>query len=763
MKLKNSIYLMIFLCSFVPVCVWIMFSYYDTERRMETVVRNNIEAIAGSQVMSIQNFCEGRKESMETISNYEIVQSAILNTHTEGHSKELDLFLADNKENKSFVASLSVVDADFCVVGSSENYEAYGVSEFKYSNEKYHTGQFVLGDIYDRETDDGLKRIIPAYIGIYRDGSLIGYLVEEIECMYFDRLRLQTDFLEDGTLYLVDGKSNLITAGTSEETVSRKEKVTSEEERESYQAAWDAFDHENYSEGIIYYEFQGQKFMTYFSDIEYTDWGIRITENMSAQMRSNQSIYLLLVFEGLVMVVALFFIQMFIARKLVGPVSSIVRTLKEVQRKHDYSLRTKIRRKDEVGTIASGIDELLDFIEEEELEEKRKQREFAEEARRRAEASNLAKSTFLFNASHDIRTPMNAIQGFLYIMEQNPEDSEVVRDCIQKMRKSSDILTGLLNNVLELSKIESGKDIQELKTVNLNEFVDKINLLFAKEIEDGGVSFNVEKKIDNYVVLADELKCSRILMNMLSNAKKFTPSGGKIVLGIRQLTKEEEGAASYKFYVKDNGIGMSKEFQKRAFEQFEMERTSTVSGVAGSGLGLAIIKRLVEQMDGVCSLESEPGKGTEISVTLKLQVAEKTAGENKQIPQELMDFTGKRVLMVEDNEINREIARFVLEEAGMVVEEAEDGSVAVNKLLFAQKGDYDFVLMDIQMPIMDGYTATKKIREMSNPDIAGIPIVAMTANAFKEDREKCLAIGMNEHIPKPIDVKQLFSTLQRVI
>ncbi len=763
MKLKHSIYLMIFLCSFIPVCIWMAFSVKDTQRRTEEVVIENIEAIAGSQVMNIQNFCENRKESMETIARMELVKQSILNYPSEGHSSELDAFLTDNETYKSFVASLSVVDADFNIVGSSEKYEVYGVSDFKNSNTANHTGEFIMGNVYDRETDKGLKRIVPSYIGIFHEDKLIGYLIQENDCEYFNRLRVQTDFLEDGTFYLLDADNCLITAGTGSEEESRADKVTTPEERRSYQEAWDAFDHETYSQGVINYEYNNQKYMTYFSDVKYTDWSIRITENISAQLKSNNTFYLMLIAEGVLVAMLLFAVQLVLTRKLVAPLNQIVRTMKEVQEKHDYSIRTGVKRNDEVGVVAGGIDEMLEYIEQEELAEKQRHREFAEEALKKAEASSRAKSTFLFNASHDIRTPMNAIKGFTKIIGENPDDTELVMSCVKKIETSSGTLMELLNNVLELSKIESGKDVQEIKRVNLNDFADKMYVMFAQEMSESGINFVNESDITDNIVLADELKCTRIVMNMLGNARKFTPEGGSVTFGIKQQAAAENGRAEYYFYVKDTGIGMSKEFLERAFEQFETERTSTISKSSGSGLGLAIIKRLVEQLDGECKLESEQGKGTEIGARLTLEITEGCEEQRNEAVGQGAVFSGKRVLMVEDNEFNREIARYILEDSGIIVEEAEDGVIALEKLRENAAGYFDFVLMDIQMPNMDGYETTREIRQMTEPEVSDIPIIAMTANAFREDVDKCFDVGMNAHIPKPFDADKLFDELARLI
>ncbi len=753
---------MILLCSFLPICIWIVFSVQNTRELTEKIITENIEAIAGSQAMNIQNFCENRKESMETIARTDLVKNSILNYKTNGHSDELDAFLTNNEKYKSFIASISVVDIEFNNVGSSEKYEENSISDFRNSSPENHSGEFVIGNVYERTTDNGLKRIVPSYIGIYDGEKLIGYLIQENDCEYFNRLRVQTDFLEDGTIYLTDGNEKLITAGYGNEEESRVDRVTTPEERESYQKAWNAFDHDRYSKGTITYEFGGQKYLTYFSRIENTEWIIRVTENMTAQLGSNNNIYFVLFFEGIVVILISFVVQIMIAKRLVAPLNRIVLTLKDVQNKHDYSLRTGVKRKDEVGFVADGIDELLEYIEQEELQEKQKQREFAEEALKKAEASNRAKSTFLFNASHDIRTPLNAIKGFTYIIENNYDNAEVVKDSVKKINKSSDTLLDLLNNVLELSKIESGKDAEVISTVNLHDFTDKIYIMFEQEMAESEITFTVENDISESTVLADELKCTRIVMNMLGNARKFTNKGGNVTFGVKQQSAVTDGKASYYMYVRDDGIGMSKDFQMIAFDQFETERTSTVSRTTGSGLGLSIIKRLVEQMGGKCILESEPGKGTEIAVSLTLAVT----GESKtEEPEEAVcetDFSGKRVLMVEDNELNREIARYILEEKEIIVDEAENGAVALDMLLKAGDGYYDFVLMDIQMPVMDGYEATRAIRS-SDSAVSQIPVIAMTANAFKEDIDKCLEVGMNAHIPKPFDIDKLFAVLGKLI
>ncbi len=383
------------------------------------------------------------------------------------------------------------------------------------------------------------------------------------------------------------------------------------------------------------------------------------------------------------------------------------------------------------------------------------------EEKKKAEASSLAKSTFLFNASHDIRTPMNAIKGFTRIIEENADNSVLVKETIRKIAQSSDMLMTLINDVLEISRIERGKDEVEEQPINMESHVDKLHELFAKEMQEAGITLRVEKDIRHADILGDELKLTRIAMNLLSNAKKFTSRGGEVTLGIKE-TDYDGDTAVYTLLVRDTGIGMSKEFQQRAFEQFERERTSTESGISGSGLGLAIIKKLCDLIGGECVIESELGKGTAITVAVPLKI-NKHVTPNQEIKTNYTCFIGKKILLVEDNEFNREIARYTLEQSHFTVEEAENGSECVNKLLKAKPGTYDIILMDIQMPVMDGYTATKEIRNIADSQIADIPIIAMTANAFDEDKKKCLSVGMNGHIGKPLDVELLMKELRKFL
>ncbi len=378
-------------------------------------------------------------------------------------------------------------------------------------------------------------------------------------------------------------------------------------------------------------------------------------------------------------------------------------------------------------------------------------------AKKEAEASNLAKSTFLFNASHDIRTPMNAIKGFAHIIKDNADNEIIVKEAVGKIEAASDTLMALMNDILDLARIERGKEEINPEAVNLSEHENDLYELFVSDMAAARISFFREGDSVPDTVLCDRLKLTRIIMNMLSNARKFTPAGGTVALGVKKLYADDKNG-TYRFYVRDTGIGMSEEFQTRAFEQFERERSSTESGISGSGLGMAIIKKLVELMGGKVEIRSRLGEGTEISATLTFPLAGDAAVKNK-LDISNCDFTGMRVLIVEDNEFNREIVRYMLESVNITVEEAENGLAAVNKLLHNEPAYYDLVLMDIQMPVMNGYNATKEIRSISNPEIASVPIIAMTANAFDEDRARCIAAGMNGHIGKPIDTEALINAV----
>ena len=394
--------------------------------------------------------------------------------------------------------------------------------------------------------------------------------------------------------------------------------------------------------------------------------------------------------------------------------------------------------------------------------------EAAEREKIRAVEGNLAKSQFLFNMSHDIRTPMNAILGYTKLALKEPT-SDAQQEYLTKIESSSQHLLALINDILEMSRIENGKVELIYVPTDLGDVLNSMHDLFAEQMRQKQMNFSIHTaQVQDPYVWCDKKNLNRVLLNILSNAYKFTPAGGTVTASLYELGAPENGYGSYELRIQDNGIGMSKEFVERMWGAFERERTSTDSGVEGTGLGLAITKRIVDLMGGTIEVLTAPGNGTEIILRFRFQLAEREeipaeAAETAAEPEEKTDFTGKRLLLVEDNMINMEIAKMILEQMGFFVATAENGQIAVDTLSSAQPGDYDAILMDIQMPVMDGYTATRANRALPDERLANIPILAMTANAFQEDVQAAMDAGMQAHIAKPIDIGVLTRTLRSVL
>lgn len=392
----------------------------------------------------------------------------------------------------------------------------------------------------------------------------------------------------------------------------------------------------------------------------------------------------------------------------------------------------------------------------------------------KAENAERAKTRFLSNMSHDIRTPMNAIIGFTTLASSNADDPAKVRDYLSKILSSGNHLLSLINEILDMSRIESGKvEIKETEC-SLTEIVNDIDNIIANQAAAKQIDFHTDiSEVQDRDICCDKLHLNQVLLNLLSNAVKFTPEGGTVSLVIKQNQGVSDGFAAYEISVKDTGIGMSPEFAKHVFEPFERESTSTVSGIQGTGLGMSIAKSIVDMMGGTIDVFSEQGKGTEYVLMLDFRVQppkEQSGGtENgsedtsEVLSVNVSDLKGKRILLVEDNELNREIATEILSEAGFLVEPACDGTEAVGIMQKIQPGYFDLILMDVQMPKMNGYEATKAIREIENKEISDIPIIAMTANAFEEDKELALQSGMNDHLAKPIDIGKFFEVIRRHI
>lgn len=390
-------------------------------------------------------------------------------------------------------------------------------------------------------------------------------------------------------------------------------------------------------------------------------------------------------------------------------------------------------------------------------------------ARIKAESSSKAKTEFLFNMSHDIRTPMNAIIGYTDIAMNHIEEQQRVRDSLNKIRVSSNHLLKLINDILEMSRIEAGKMEIVREPLNAKEASDGIINMSQALANQKEINFKaIVGDLANPYVYADELHTNQVLINIISNAIKYTNPGGTVLYQIEQLGSPEGGIVWYRFTVTDNGIGMSDEFQKHIFESFSREQSATVSKLEGTGLGLSIVKKIVDKIGGTITVQSKLGEGSTFVVEIPFEVLDDKAVEafiashsEEEILLDATSFKGLKALLVEDNAMNREITAEILEETELELETAEDGAIAVRMVSEKGTGYYDFILMDIQMPVMNGYEATAKIREL--PGGSEIPIIALSANAFKEDVDRSLAVGMNAHAVKPIDVRSLFETIQRLV
>ena len=378
-----------------------------------------------------------------------------------------------------------------------------------------------------------------------------------------------------------------------------------------------------------------------------------------------------------------------------------------------------------------------------------------------AEEASKAKTFFLSNMSHDIRTPLNAIIGYTTLANRDGVSFEDKSGYIDKIETASRQLLDIVNDVLDMSRIESGKFTLEPTCVDLERCVREVCDLVRIPLEAKKIELSVSCKVSHRWVLCDKVMLDRALMNLLCNAGKFTEENGSVSLKLVELSGVD-GTGSYEIRIKDTGIGMSREFAERLFMPFERERTSTVSRIQGTGLGLAITKGIVDMMGGKIAVRTEKGEGTEFTVTLDFPLTEPEeeacSGEGDEI-----SFEGMRALLVEDNMVNMEIAQMLLVQAGFLIETAENGKIALEMTAASEPGYYDVILMEIQMPVMDGYAATQAIRALPDARLAGIPIIAMTANAFQEDIRKAEAVGMNGHIAKPLDVPGMKATLQHVL
>ena len=389
-------------------------------------------------------------------------------------------------------------------------------------------------------------------------------------------------------------------------------------------------------------------------------------------------------------------------------------------------------------------------------------------ALKKAEDASLAKTRFLNNMSHDIRTPMNAILGYAQIMEDelNRKEMPEVSEHLEKLQQSGNLLLSIINNVLDMARIESGRMELDENYCRIEDVWKSLFAVFDENAMKKNIALHYAMNVEHEHVLTDVTKVKEILVNILSNAIKYTPAGGSVMVDVDELPCDESGYMIVKIRVSDTGIGMSQDYQTKIFEAFTREQNTTKSKIAGTGLGMSIVKKYVDLLGGTINVESELGKGSTFTVTLKHRIADESYYIKKHIEEpgtgsEILE--GRNILLAEDNDLNAEIAEAILERAGLKTERVEDGIQCVNRIMEMPVGTYDMILMDIQMPKMDGYKATQAIRNLPDRDKACIPIIAMTANAFVEDKRDAIAAGMNGHIAKPIQVDKLLSMLAEVI
>ncbi len=381
-----------------------------------------------------------------------------------------------------------------------------------------------------------------------------------------------------------------------------------------------------------------------------------------------------------------------------------------------------------------------------------------------AQEASEAKTRFLFNMSHDIRTPMNAIMGFTELLNRNLDDQEKARGYLRKIQNASSLLLTIINQVLEMARIESGTVTLKLEATDLSALFHSVNTVFEADIQKKNIQYSEDAHVPHKFAYCDKTKLEEIYLNIVSNAIKYTPDGHAIRVEIHELPSEDKKKACYRFTCEDSGIGMSADYLPHIFDEFSREHTTTENKVVGTGLGLPIVKSLIEQMGGTIQVESTQGVGTKFTVDLTLTLASREevySSPEASAEAEHAKLRGRRILLAEDNELNAEIAIELLGEEGLLIERAADGEECCTMLAQAPEGYYDLILMDIQMPRMNGYEAAAKIRGMADVKKAGIPIIAMTANAFAEDRQAALDAGMNAHVAKPIDMAVLLPTLLR--
>jgi signal transduction histidine kinase/ABC-type amino acid transport substrate-binding protein/BarA-like signal transduction histidine kinase len=461
----------------------------------------------------------------------------------------------------------------------------------------------------------------------------------------------------------------------------------------------------------------------------------------------------------------------------VDEITNLNSQLKDNQEKLEETSAEQEAQLEEITALNNELEENQEKLEETYAEQEAQMEEIAalnneleenqeklEDACKQAEAANNAKTSFLFNMSHDIRTPMNAIIGFADLLEKHQEEPEKRADYLKKIQDSSTVLLSIINNVLEMARIEKGTLAIDEAAWSAEQFNDTLYSVFQDMMKQKEIEFTRKIEVEHQYVLCDPIKLREVFINILSNAYKYTNPGGKVHMYLKEIPSSREGYAMYQTTISDTGIGMAEDFLPHIFEEFSRENNTTDNKIEGTGLGMPIVKRLVEFMEGTIEVRSKKGEGSTFIVTIPHKITDRPElVEHVGNTLDVERFKGKRILLAEDNELNAEIAIEILTEVGFEVDRAEDGQACVDMLQRAGDFFYDVILMDIQMPNLNGYEATKVIRELPDAAKAEIPIIAMTANAFEEDKRDAQRAGMNGHLAKPVNVHELYKTLMGIL
>jgi len=736
---KNLSILILLIIFLIPIYIISGLSIKLNQTAVNELIINNLESICSIQKQGIAEFSKLTKESLDRFSyNYDVIELLEKSINPERYNSEKDkarinelieeqnIALKYIKRHNNAVATLYILNTNFKTILSTEDYEYGSESVLKKMDSIFSSGDFRLGLTYTRSINDSKIKLISIFNGIYKNDKLIGYTIQETPVYYMEGLRTNPMLKNGGSIYLLDKENNIIMAGGDHPYIHHNEMNFNEKSSRSFYENWKSIKWSENTQGHFYTKDNKVPMLTCYSAVPTSDWKILVSVNVDLYMKSN----------------------MFIKRAIFGfaiffsILSFIIAIIYYIVHKRNRKLIEAAHKR-----IVDANDKMS-------------------EALKMAEDANRAKTAFLFNMSHDIRTPMNAIIGYTNMLEKQKDNPEKFHNYLKNIRSASKHLLGIINEVLEMSRIESGKlELNPVEPWSISEFTDNICALFEEDLKKKNLTLSTSIDIKDDYFYCDITKFQDIFINIISNSVKYTDVNGNIILAITQTHRDDGNCelASYKIEVIDNGIGISKDFLPHIFESFSREKTTTASKVFGTGLGMGITKRYVDLMNGKIYIDSEPGKGTATTVELTFKKVKKEKEDIQTLEEENVEerIRGKRILLVEDNNFNAEIAMEILKEFDVDVVRAENGQICIDKINQAPSDYYHLILMDIQMPVMDGYEATKQIRRMADPVKSEIPIIAITANVFSTDKQNAFDAGMNDFIGKPFKISTLEQTLAK--